>query len=234
MLEISQTKEKERLELNSVLGFPPDFVIPLEPKMEIPSAKALPSLSDIMEDLEGRRLDLLALKMGYQSQEANVRAAILAQFPAISLGVTHARDTSNVITTGFNVSISLPLFDRNQGQIAMQEATRQRLFDEYMNRIFKARANVAEILANIQSVEEEIAAGEEAFKTAQELLRNSRDSYLERNIDALTYYNEIEKSLTKQVEVLKLRRDLADLHIALELAAGAYLGQIENKAEDRK
>ena len=72
--------------------------------------------------MEERRLDLLALKMGYQSQEERLRAAVLAQVPKINIGFAHASDTTHVITTGFAVTIDLPIFDRNQGHIAIETA----------------------------------------------------------------------------------------------------------------
>ena len=40
----------------------------------------------------------------------------------MNLGVTNARDTGDVVTTGFGISIDLPVFDRNQGVIAQETA----------------------------------------------------------------------------------------------------------------
>src|SRR5574337_914079 len=43
-----------------------------------------------LDDLPRRRPDLLALQAGYQSQEAKVRSAILAQFPALNIAIERA------------------------------------------------------------------------------------------------------------------------------------------------
>ena len=136
-----------------------------------------------MNGIEDRRLDLLALKMGYESQDARVRAAILAQFPKINIGFLQARDNSNVVSTGFAVGIDLPFFDRNQGQIAIQRATRKQLFDEYVDRLFEARSNVATILANMASIKEQIGATENALPTLKDVVEKYRRALLEGMAD---------------------------------------------------
>ncbi len=231
VLDIQQKLKQERLGLNRVLGFPPSSMIPLKKEMTLPRFRTLPSLKDIMAGLEKRRLDLLALKQGYQSEEAHLRAAVRAQFPDISIGLAHARDTSDVITTGFSVSIGLPVFDRNQGHIAIETAGRKQLYDEYMNRVFQARADAAGILADVKAVEEQIDAADKAVETLKMLVSISYDGFLEGNIDALTYYNEVDRLTTSRLDAMKLEQDLADLHIALEITAGEVLESAGNEKE---
>jgi outer membrane protein, heavy metal efflux system len=231
VLDIEQKLKQERLGLNRVLGFPPSSKIPLKKEVIFPQFKTLPSLEIIMEGLEKRRLDLLALRQGYQSQEALLRAAVRAQFPDISIGLAHARDTSDVITTGFSVSIGLPVFDRNQGHIALETASRKQLYGEYLNRVFQARADAAGILADIKAVEEQIDAADKAVDILRKLVSISYDGFLEGNIDALTYYNEVDRLTTRRLDALKLRQDLADLHVALEITAGEFLESAGNEEE---
>jgi len=97
-------------------------------------------LQEFTDQIEDRRLDLLALKSGYQSQEERLRAAILQQFPKISLGFSRARDTTNVVSTGFGITIDLPLFDRNQGGIAFGKAQRGPSFSTNILRACSKRA----------------------------------------------------------------------------------------------
>ena len=222
-LSTSQKLEQERLRLNLVLGFPPKSYIPLKKNMAFPALKTLPSLNGIMKGIENRRLDLLALKQGYQSQDAALREAVRAQFPSIGIGFSHARDNTNVISTGFSLSIKLPFFDRNQGHIAIEKATRQMLYDEYMNRIFQARADAAAILANIKAVKAQISAAGKSVAALGKLVSVSYNGFLEGNIDALSYYNEVNRLATRRLDALKLRQTLAELHVALEISAGEYL-----------
>ena len=41
------------------------------------------------------------------------------------IGATGGRDTSDVRTLGPQITFDLPIFDRNQGNIVVEEATRQ-------------------------------------------------------------------------------------------------------------
>jgi outer membrane protein TolC len=234
VLDIGKNLEQERLALNGILGLPPEYIVPLQKEILLPSPETLPTLKEIMDGLETRRLDLLALKMGYQRQEEKLRAAVLAQFPNISIGPTHLRDTGDVVTTGFSVSISLPFFDRNQGRIAIEKASREQLFDEYLNRLFEARAQAASILADMQALEKQIDAEEKTTASLKKLVETSYNGFLEGNIDALSYYNELDRLFTRQLDVLKLKQDLADFGIGLEIAAGEYLGQLEGKEVSKR
>ncbi len=59
-----------------------------------------------------------------------MREAVLAQFPSLQIGVTRASDTvgdrsdvgNTVHTLGIGATLNLPLFDRNQGNIAIQRS----------------------------------------------------------------------------------------------------------------
>ena len=45
----------------------------------------------------------------------------------------------------------------------------------------------------------------------------------------LSYYNVVNELITKRLELLRLRQSLMDQNIALEIAAGRYLGGEEAK-----
>ena len=64
----------------------------------------------------------LELQRGYAAGELRYRAAVLAQFPSFNLGFTRASDTGNIHTAGLGVSLSLPIFNRNRGPIAIEQA----------------------------------------------------------------------------------------------------------------
>ena len=130
-----------------------------------------------------------------------------------------------MVTTGFSIGIEIPFFDRNQGQIAIQKATRKQLFDEYINRLFDARASVANILADMESIKVQIKATEKTIATLESLVQTYYKALLEGNADVLSYYNARNDLTSKQLEVIKLRRNLSDRYIALEIAAGEYMGQ---------
>lgn len=231
LLALEQQNEQERLALNRSLGAPPDRIIPLERQIAPPQPELLPSVDRIVEGIEEHRLDLLALRMGYQSQEARLRAAILSQFPKINIGFSRSRDTAHLVTAGFGVTIDLPFFDRNQGRIAVERATRKQLFDEYAARLFEAGSNAASISADIGSVQRQIDATEASVKTLKRLVQTYYKAFLEGNADAVSYYRALNDSIAKQMDLFSLKRNLADLIVAMEIVAGRYLGEMSEGKE---
>ena len=228
VLAIEQQQEQERLALNQALGFPPQQHWPLAAPVASQVFRPLPALTELLGGIRERRLDLLALEMGYQSQEEKLRAAVLAQVPKITLGFSHASDTTHVITTGFSIAIDLPVFDRNRGNIAIEHATRQELFDEYTSRLFGARADVAKLLANMASIRKQIGSMEQSIPTLRNLVQTYHQALLEGNADVLTYYNARDNLIAQELDLLNLRLNLADQKVALEIAAGTYLAEKED------
>ncbi|HZE20669.1 MAG TPA: TolC family protein, partial [Desulfobaccales bacterium] len=230
VLTIKQQRDQERLALNQVLGLPPEQRLPLAAHLGLTSSRPLPSLRDLTKNMQSRRLDLVALRMGYRSQEERVREAILAQIPKITIGFTHGSDTTHVISSGFTVAIDLPIFNRNQGNIAIQRATRQQLFDEYLSRLFTARADAARLRVNLASLRQQIASTRQSIQTLKRLVRTYHHALLEGNADVLTYYNARDTLISLTLDLITLKRHLADQRIALEIAAGEYLENQPNKA----
>jgi outer membrane protein, heavy metal efflux system len=223
VLAASRDLQHQQLVLNTALGLPSDTVVPVADDLVLPSRLALPPQEALLTGLEDRRLDLLALRRGYESQEQTLHAAVLAQFPKIALGFHQASDTSNVHTTGFGVSIDLPIFDRNQGHIAIEMATRQQLFDEYISRVFEARAAVAQSVADIQALTAQVAAAEAAIPALEQVVRTYRIALEQHNADVLSYYRAQNDLTQKRITVLKLQQQLMETMSALEIAAGVYL-----------
>jgi len=227
VLVLESEQEHERHALNQVLGIPPESKLVLQRDIRLLLWKNLPTPQKIMDGLEDRRLDLLALKKGYESHEAQVRAAILSQFPKINIGLNYARDVSNVITTGFAAAIELPFFDRNQGQIAETRASRKQLFDEYIARVFEAHSKIATILGDMRSLKKQIEGTEQSFQISTQLLETYKKALEEGNADILVYNTARDETDNLQLKILQLKRDLSDMGIALEIAAGEHIGQTD-------
>ncbi|MGA8181702.1 MAG: TolC family protein [Desulfobacterales bacterium] len=232
VLILESEHEHERHTLNQILGIPPDNKVLLQRDIRLSPWNNLPTTQTIMAGLEDRRLDLLALKKGYESQEAQVRAAILSQFPRINIGLNYARDVSDVITTGFAAAIDLPFFDRNQGRIAETRAGRKQLFDEYITRVFDAHSKIAAILGDMRFLKKQIEATEKSFQISSHLLKTYKKALEEGNTDILVYNSARDETDNLQLKILQLKRNLSDMGIALEIAAGEYIGQADAGVKD--
>ena len=232
MLALEQEFEKQRLGLNKILGVEPETKVALRTGLTLPTRLAPPSQRELSDNVESRRLDLLGLRQGLESQDATVRAAILAQFPKMSVAFVKASDTTNVHTTGFNVAVDVPIFDRNQGNIAAERATRQRLRDEYNQRVFEARSDIAGAIADIHLLGRQIAAAEEALPLLEKLVASAQTAVEQHNADVLSYYTARSNLLQKRIQLIKLQEQLLEANTGLEIASGRYLPT--NKALQRR
>jgi outer membrane protein TolC len=222
LIGLEKLAEQAHLALNRLLGLAPDANPTLAPDIPLPAHLDLPPASQLLDGLEQHRLDLLALRRGYASQEASLRAAILAQFPRINFGINRARDTSNVGTMGIGLTIELPVFDRNQGVIALERASRRKLFDEYANRLYEARSDIAKLLVDARWLNTQVSVARAAEPGLDSLVRSYRAAVNAGQADVLSYYTAWNNLTGKQIEVLTLQQQLVETRIALELASGRY------------
>jgi outer membrane protein TolC len=222
-LGLAQEHSKQQLGLKRILGVAPEAEIRLRPGIGLPSHLEVPSQDALIDGLESRRLDLLALQQGYRSQDATVRAAILAQFPKISLGFAKASDTTDVHTSGFTVTVDVPIFDRNQGVLATERATRQKLLDEYNQRVFEAHSDIATALSDIRWLNRQVAAAEEALPIFERLVKSAETAMQEGHTDVLAYFTARSSLIQRRVQLVKLKELLLEAQTALEIASGRFI-----------
>jgi len=222
LLDLQRQTDEQSVALNLILGLPAETEVATEANTVLPDHLEPPAAAELLVDLDQRRLDLVALRHGYGSQEATVRAAILDQFPKINLGVTQTRDNSGVVATGFGISVGVPIFDHNQGHIAQERATRQTLFDEYVNRVFEARSEVVKYLTEIRWLNAQIRTAKDAVPSLERLVDTYRTAVDAGQADVLSYYTAWNDLTQKRIDILKFQQKLVEARISLELATGLY------------
>ena len=205
-------------DLNLLLGLQVLADVPLQETGE--AVGSAPSLTDALADLERRRPDLLALRAGYEAQDERYRGAILAQFPALNVGLTRARDNSNVYSKSIGVTLSLPLLNRNRGNIAIEKATRQKLFDEYQQRVRATRGEIEGLLRQQQLDQAQLKQVKAAVSELAAALGRSELAFRSDNIDLLAYANVRATLLAKQVEQINLEQQLAEQRVGLQTLLG--------------
>ena len=221
-LELEKQVRQQQVALNRLLGLPPESAIPLERSIELPVRFAAPTLEWFLKGLEDRRLDLMALRQGYASQEATVRAAILSQFSNITIGFYDVRDLGNFYRPGPQLSVDLPIFNRNQGNIAIERATRQKLLDEYTYRVFQTRNDIAKLLVTIHWLNDQVATAQAGKPILQKLVVTLREALRQGQATVVLYYNALINLTAKQIQILTYQQQLIDTLITLELETGFY------------
>jgi len=219
---VMQQKNQQQQRLNRALGLKPYDKINLQQTIELSDSSSMPTYDELIRSLSNRRLDLLALQQGYQNQEEQLHIAVLQQFPKISIGFTQSKNNSNYYTVGAGIAVSLPIFDQNQGAIALASATRQQLFDEYNNRVFQAKADIAEFLVTISALNKQVEAVNHAIPDLETLVNTYKAAIEHRQIDVLNYYTSWNNWTDKRVELLTLQLQLVEARIALEIATGMF------------
>ncbi len=220
VLTFRQHFARSQLDLARAMGLAPQTVFTLSPTVRLPTVIRLPDVVNLEHNVENRRLDLLALHKGYQSQQERLRAAVLRQFPSVSIGFAQNSDANNVHTTNFGVSIGLPIFDRNQGRIALAKATRRALYDDYIARVFVARSDIATAAMNIRLLQRRIHQAQSAVDKYRGLVNRDRQGLHIQSINIQAYAAAMEQLAMGRIGLVQLQYRLARNLIALELSSG--------------
>jgi len=213
--QLEQQHNQTRHALNHLLGLQSDVRLTLA-KLPAETTIDPASVQRQLKSLPSVRPDLLALKAGYQVQEAHVRAAILAQFPSFGIGISRARDTGSIYTSGLNIGLVLPLFSGNRGAIAIERATREQLYQEYQARIVQTQTDVNRLL-ELQAIIERQRTNLQAYlPRLQSLVERARRAYRHGDIAALTFLNMESTWVNKRLEQISLQQTQWENRIALQ------------------
>ena len=229
----SQSRNTESLllvatqELHRLMGLPPSVGLtlasptPTTEQLELPVTDALFKLATI------HRADLAGMRMERKSAAENTNTARMKQYPLPVIALNAARDTGNLKTLGPSVSITLPLWNRGRGDLAIAQATEEQADAAYSARLLNIYADLdaaysALLLVNKQARDAtEIALQMDALVSGT-LAAVARGDY------AASLSNELRiASINKHIQAIELAMKQAELLIALELNLGVPLENIK-------
>jgi outer membrane protein TolC len=200
--------------LNELLGLAPDAPL----RLAGPSREHSVTASEFQSAL-GRlpqRPDLLALQAGYRSQEEQLREAILAQFSLISAGVEKARDPAeNIPSVGFTVTLTLPLFSRNRGPIAVGRATRSSLYQAYQASLDEATNEADQVWKAVLIMQHQLQTLDQRLAGLEQGVTAARQSLGRGTVTFADYANADSDALATQAEEIQLRASLDQAQAAL-------------------
>ena len=214
-----------RFALNAALGLSPDAVVALSdpPLSHFPAPDPL----DLVERAYRQRLDLAALSAGYDVQDANLRLALLQQYPRLNLSLNAARDTGAVRTNGVAIGFDLPLWNRNRGAIAVQDATREQLRAEYEARLFSTRSEITTLIAAYRIGLRQRDALEAQVAPLRQTVEAFERAGARGDIARVTAETARQALTDKEIALAVLDQALSEQWVALELASGALIGDAE-------
>ena len=214
---------QKRHALNQLLGLEPDVRVHLAGQSGS-HRLSRDQYQAAVAALPHRRADLLALQAGYRSQEQRVREAILAQFPSLRVGVERARSAEEgIYTSGIPIEVTLPLFNRNRGQIAIRRATRAVLYQTYQARLDQAVNEADQIWQATQIISWQLRALEARLPPLEKNVAAAEQSFREGDLEAGVYLSLKLNLLSQQAEAIRLRASREEAQAALQLVLGLPL-----------
>lgn len=220
LASVTTQLHKATADLKLLLGLAPDAPLGLNGAYYLPHPTQM-ELESALASLPRRRPDLLALQAGYRAQDAQLREAILAQFPAITLGFNRARDTGNIVTNGFTLGITLPLFNRNRGQIAVAKATRQQLKDAYTTRLLTTRSDMQRLASDLRVLTRQRQTLAAHARQLDASRASAEQAWKQHLLDWPTYLAIRSQALAADMQSLAARNELARQAIALQTLLGS-------------
>ncbi|HEV2679962.1 MAG TPA: TolC family protein, partial [Rhodanobacter sp.] len=123
-------------------------------------------------------------------------------------------------THGFSIGITLPLFDRNRGNIAIEKATRQQLKDDYAARMLDTRSDMQRLVADLATLTQQRAALAAHAQQLDAARRAAEAAWQQRLLDWPTYLAIRSNALSADLDLLDLQQQQATQAIALEALLG--------------
>ncbi|NVD73402.1 TolC family protein [Duganella sp. BJB1802] len=227
LFDLRKLQNQSAHELNALLGLAPGTVLALRTDSDAGAVDAALARS-ALDDLAQRRPDLRALQAAYQAEDQRYRGALLAQFPALTLGFTRARDSSNVYSSGIGVTMSLPFLNRNRGNIAISQASRQKAYDEYQVRVQAARNDVRRILDEQALNLAQAARLDADLRDQAGVLARSDRALRAGDADVLAYTLARSALLARQLERLALEQAMLEQRVGLRTVLGIDMTNLES------
>ena len=218
--DFERTQQTRRRDLDVLLGLDSAVRLELVDEIALPTLDA-EAIRAQLPDLANRRPDLIALQLGYRAQEEKVRGAVLAQFPLFALGASYGRDTSNVKTLGPQITMDLPIFDRNQGNIDQEHATREQLNAQFAARLIAAKSEVEAMLADQTLLRKQLDDKRALLAQMQPMAARVQAAFQQGDLDERSYVDLLASRNAKQQEILALQLVLLEQQVAIATLVGA-------------
>lgn len=150
--------ESARSRLRSFLGFSQTVALALDGDLEVSSPVPPPESSLVFAVAEENRPDLIALRHQIAQADANVNLQEKNAYPTVSPKVGYTRQFQekaigypDVNAWGIGVDMSLPLFDRNQGNISKAKSIKAQTEQTLSAQIVALHAEIDQALKAYQN-----------------------------------------------------------------------------------
>ncbi|WP_336167686.1 TolC family protein [Acinetobacter sp. 161(2023)] len=222
--DLKTAQQVARHDLNALLGLAANTQLNLkfndQDMAQRPKVVDAQLIRVALDHINTHRPDLLALRAGYSSEDAKLRQAIWSQFPSLNIGLTQAKDSSGVSSQSLGISLNLPVFNGNRGNIAVEKATRQRMYEEYQSRLNQTVFEVQRLQAEQQ---QNVAIWHERYlrlKQLQQDVEKATPAHTQRLIDDQIWLTLQNNMLNQKLDLLNLEQTIREQAVGLNTLLG--------------
>ncbi len=154
-----QNGKARRIFVENLPSFAQKIAVPLEVEGDPLSFERVPIAPPVLESvMVHNRPRLQAALAVYEQAEVDVDLAYLYRWPWFGVGPAYEREAESNDPVNERVGVNLtivnvPVFNQNQGQIAITEARRERLRLDFAARVHEGRAELHEAIRNLRAQE---------------------------------------------------------------------------------
>jgi cobalt-zinc-cadmium efflux system outer membrane protein len=149
---------------------------------------APPAVAEAVELAEQNRPDIISLRTKVAQARSSIRVEKTKAFPSVtpSLGTIRQYEsiggtppgTPDASSYTATLSVSVPLFDRNQGNIRKAESAMSQACFDLEAQLVAAHAEIAQAVAEFQAARNDVAAiGPEQLRSARSVLERTQAAY---------------------------------------------------------
>jgi cobalt-zinc-cadmium efflux system outer membrane protein len=162
-----------------------DAEFEIEGTLEFATPPAPPDVAALAIDAEAARPDIAARKRAVERSAADVRLAQRTAWPELTPRVGYTRQYQQVIgfpdvsSWGFGVDLSVPLFDRNQGNVSKGVSVQSQRELELRAALIALRAELTQVVSDYSVAREAVLAEDQAQLEAARRVRERVQSAYE-------------------------------------------------------
>lgn len=229
--------ETARRDMNRILGLPPGYSVKLAD-----SGKPLTiSVYDDVDDQEldrrvlAGRFELRGKEAAYQRAEHELKLAVYRQWPSLFAGPSASREGDGGKFLGATLDFEIPIFNRNQGEIAEKENQRERTRAEYSALLHRLRADAYEARGLLRRARLEIEAEE---KEVIPLIKRSQGlfeaAYRAKELSVLDWVTAQRRAVVARRSYLESLVRYRTALVGLETATGLPLARPADEPPKKK
>ncbi|MEF9479784.1 TolC family protein [Chryseobacterium sp. 1B4] len=226
LISLKQEIEDQQMELKALLMLPPQSYLVISDSFTMPEKQISElEVNQWMEKAKENRPDIMIAKNKEKHAAKNLEIQNAMKTPDVAVSIGYDRG-GNIMKDfiGLGVSVDLPIFDRNKGNIQEAKLEIEKSKLETRKNVQKSENEIVSVFRNYirtQQVSEEIDDNYEA--TLDGLLVSHEKNFRLRNISMLEYMDFLETYIGNKMIILDTKKELNQYYESLQYVVGQDL-----------